>query len=1052
MLNVVDKGVNMKSRLPLIIVLFALILILSACSGNPSADIPGDSQGSQPEPEIMKYSREYWGEWKKMDQTETWEITSTWIKVNGKYLSRDVVLAKPSENVISVTDGKITYCLYAVRTASSLISGSVESDDGARGVGGWLPVVVQNINDRFDVTETTTNGEGVFSADKLIPGDEYKITIGDTSLTVTPSFDGEDIGNITLRDGVNFKVSLSNGNDIMFAGSDYYSMNLIIENIGDANCTAATYSLTADEGLEFINSYSEGVLLRTVAAGEKKTIPLRVRCNIPETETAIRKLHLTITDRNGTTWNDSVSLKFYKNTITINVISENGRPISGVIIGEGRTYSITNKTNYSIEVPVSPESYLMVFSGAIANASSNTEAAYSIGLDCPAIEADELLKELGTDVNNFEPNDDEIHAQTLLLGKSMVAYLFENDIDYYYLEPFHEWDEGRVIREATCTEDGLKVSTCLICGRTAELAIPATGHDWDEGKVTKEATCTEDGLKVSTCSVCGKTEETAISAFGHDWDGGIVTKKATCTDDGLKVCTCSVCGATEEITIPSHGHDWSKWTTTVVMTCTEDGLKVRTCSVCGETGEEVLHSSGHQWNGGVETKTASCTEEGTKLFTCTVCGETRTESIPVQPDAHAFDEDHWTTDTDYHWHAATCGHDVKSDYGLHSWNSGVITVAPTHQNAGTKTYTCTTCGLTRTETLPAQADAHTFDEVNWTSDSDYHWHAATCGHNVVKDKAAHTWVQGSVKAATCTTNGSVTYTCSVCEATKTETIPAYGHSFSTIWSSDSNYHWHAATCGHSVVSDKTAHTWEYVSGTLNSCTEAGSAIYRCKVCGATKTETLPALGHSWDSGVVTAQPSSGEGVKTYTCIFCGSTKTESYKFSVGTIGPAGGYIFYDKGFYSDGWRYLEAAPSDIKQGSDYSFKWGDVGSFGTQTGIGTGKSNTNLIVSKASKSQKSNAATLCDDYVFGGYDDWFLPSRDELNLMYVNLYKAGQCGFIGYESGYYIYYSYWSSSEHDRGTNYAWSQIFVEGQESYDGWQFDNERNGSCRVRPIRAF
>ena len=607
----------MKKLLSLIALVFILVIV--ACSDNPSSGISGDSSSPQPEPEIMKYSREYWGEWNKMDQTETWEINSTSIKVNGNTLTKDVVLAKPSENVISVTDGKITYCLYAIRTASSQITGSVEADDdGARGVGGWLPVVVQNINDRFDVTETTTNGEGVFSADKLIPGDEYRITIGDTSLTVTPSFDGEDIGNITLRDGVNFKVFLSNGNEIMFAGNTYYQMDLIIENIGDANCTAATYSLTADDGLEVINGYSEGVLLRTIAAGEKKTIPLRIRCSIPEESTVVKKLHLTITDMNGMSWNDSVSLKFYKETVTINVVSENNRPISGVIIGEGRTYTITNKTNYSIEIPVSSESYLMVFSGAIANASRNTEAIYSIGVNTPAVVAENLLSALGTGTSNYEPNNDENNAKTISLDKAIVAYLSENDIDYYFLEPFHKWDEGFITKAATCSENGERTFSCKTCEETYTEVIPATGH-----------------------------------SFSTDW----------------------------------------------------------------------------------------------------------------------------TRDAEYHWHASTCGHDVVSGKAEHIWDEGVVVTAATHTTEGLMRYACTVCGRIKEEIIAASVDKHSFSE-EWTNDAEYHWHASTCGHDVVSGKAEHIWDDGVItEQATCTETGVKVYTCTECGEHLIEAIPAKGHEF-----------------------------------------------------------------------------------------------------------------------------------------------------------------------------------------------------------------------------------------------------------------------------------
>ena len=70
------------------------------------------------------------------------------------------------------------------------------------------------------------------------------------------------------------------------------------------------------------------------------------------------------------------------------------------------------------------------------------------------------------------------------------------------------------------------------------------------------------------------------------------------------------------------------------------------------------------------------------------------------------------------------------------------------------------------------------------------------------------------------------------------------------------------------------------------------------------------------------------------------------------------------------------------------------------------------------------------------YDDWFLPSKDELNQMYRNLYKKGIGGFSD------LYY--WSSSEN--GANYAWAQHFLNGYQGF------NNRNVNFRVRPVRAF
>lgn len=183
------------------------------------------------------------------------------------------------------------------------------------------------------------------------------------------------------------------------------------------------------------------------------------------------------------------------------------------------------------------------------------------------------------------------------------------------------------------------------------------------------------------------------------------------------------------------------------------------------------------------------------------------------------------------------------------------------------------------------------------------------------------------------------------------------------------------------------------------------------------------------------------------------------------VGPSGGYVFYDKGEYSDGWRYLEAAPSDIVLGSsDYTHIFGcyratpngESEPIGTATDIGTGKSNTEALVSKmvngAYTSYESStttttadyAAKLCDMHVAGGYDDWFLPSKDELDLMYQTL-KVQNLGNFTNDV-------YWSSSEYDG--IYAWYQYFLRGWQDFtnSGWNFSDNRSSGFRVRPVRAF
>jgi hypothetical protein len=159
-------------------------------------------------------------------------------------------------------------------------------------------------------------------------------------------------------------------------------------------------------------------------------------------------------------------------------------------------------------------------------------------------------------------------------------------------------------------------------------------------------------------------------------------------------------------------------------------------------------------------------------------------------------------------------------------------------------------------------------------------------------------------------------------------------------------------------------------------------------------------------------------------------------FVLRDIGPSGGWIFYDKGSFLAGWRYLEASPV-----AQFPAEWGASGSAVTGadgTAIGTGKQNT-IDITTAYPSA-DYAANLCADYSVtdGGvtYDDWFLPSQAELNQMYVNLKVPGIGGFAG---NYY-----WSSSEND-ATN-AWAQYFSNGTQS----QYDKDY--IWRVRAARAF
>ena len=157
-------------------------------------------------------------------------------------------------------------------------------------------------------------------------------------------------------------------------------------------------------------------------------------------------------------------------------------------------------------------------------------------------------------------------------------------------------------------------------------------------------------------------------------------------------------------------------------------------------------------------------------------------------------------------------------------------------------------------------------------------------------------------------------------------------------------------------------------------------------------------------------------------------------YNIGDTGPGGGKVFYDKGNYSDGWRYLEAAPIDQATNVKWSSTSVDVKG-ATGTAIGTGKANTAAIIAAHSGDTASNnAAKAAAAYSGGGKNDWFLPSKDELNEMYKARTHLG-----GISSGLF-----WSSSQ--SYYNLAWYQYFGNGDQDY------NYKYCNYDVRAVRAF
>lgn len=477
----------------------------------------------------------------------------------------------------------------------------------------------------------------------------------------------------------------------------------------------------------------------------------------------------------------------------------------------------------------------------------------------------------------------------------------------------HTWDEGKITKEATCSETGVKTYTCSRCGGTKTEEIPKTKHDYEE-HVVKAPTCTEKGVSYYVCKNCGlTTSRRQTPATGHihtevrnqkdatykeegytgdtyckdcgkkletgtvipklvekehDYGEWVLDQAPTCKKYGARHRICKNCGDREVDVLDKVDHTWELVSTTPA-TCTIGEIQHYKCSVCGETKDVTLSNplGEHSWDNGKVTKEATCTEDGEKTYTCTVCNTTKTEVIPATGHQHkevrnakkaTCTEDGYTGDT----YCKDCGAKLESGTVInklgHTWDNGVITKEATETEEGIKTYTCKTCGETKTEKIPV---------------------------------ASHHWDQGTItKKATCTENGEKTYHCTDegCDKTWIETIPATGHQHTELRNekkatcTEEGYtgDTYCTDCGELIkkgsVTEKANHNWQLTKEEKATCEKDGSKTYTCADCKETKTETIPATGHKFgDWQTVTTQSVFTGGVQKRICSICGKEETRN---------------------------------------------------------------------------------------------------------------------------------------------------------------------------------
>ncbi len=228
----------------------------------------------------------------------------------------------------------------------------------------------------------------------------------------------------------------------------------------------------------------------------------------------------------------------------------------------------------------------------------------------------------------------------------------------------HTFGNWQVEKAATESEGGREYRECNICGYTEYRDTAAIPHE----HAWASAWSSDDDYHWHECATCDDVNEKGA----HEWDDGEVTTEPTETTEGIRTYTCKTCHKTKTEPVAALGHthspskEWSK-----------DGSQHwHACSGCNEK----VGAENHTYKDGV----------------CTVCGFKDPDYVP--PHEHVAGSE-WKSNDDKHWKECECGE--KLNLEDHTWNGGEITKPATATSDGVKTFTCTKCGRTKTETIPA---------------------------------------------------------------------------------------------------------------------------------------------------------------------------------------------------------------------------------------------------------------------------------------------------------------------------------------------------------------
>ena len=515
-----------------------------------------------------------------------------------------------------------------------------------------------------------------------------------------------------------------------------------------------------------------------------------------------------------------------------------------------------------------------------------------------------------------------------------------------------------VVKEATCTTPGTKVTYCEGCHAEDiyfEYELEGHVYDYENEELVSAATCVAAAQYKALCKHCKvPTVYSKGEALGHKY-GDVQTTDATCAAKGEKYKVCSVCtDATEGHKVVVEVLEYKSSAVNGIYSdlataakeheivpgsmvdnyrpgsCTLVGLVKYTCKTCGDIFVQTgVGGTGHDYETVTPGLGATCTEDGyTAVEKCKVCGHT-TVSVKIDKLGHTMTEvvaKDATCDEDgdvAHFHCATCGKNFEDAEGKTEITTAVVIPALGHKFvAGV----CTVCDYAcehKLDLIKISLAACASDDKGTYGYK--HFGCEECGYecwtNFV-DIPEHVFVEKET-AADCTHTGKVWEECA-CGKTQNEVIipeTHYNVDGDPIIDSclDAEEDRLCDKCGETIGK---AHN-EITTVVDNTCTTLGYTIVACGDCGEViSTVANTTLGeHKWVEASRTEATYAKEGSVTYTCSACQANKTETLEKKSGLnikLEVTNKYNFKD---YVDGSYVVVKVLADANNVNAWSFKF-----------------------------------------------------------------------------------------------------------------------------------